>query len=438
MSCWYLTIQVTKLSNGLLVASVENNASVSRVTVAAKAGARYEDGNQLGLTHFLRHLPVKHNYKFQEVIFLKGLQQLGSSFYCSNSREYMYYTVESLRTELDDALLFLEDVSVNPFINYWDIGALDSNLKFDLLCLENEPVARSLDSLHLAAYRNTLGRSLYMPDYMIGNFSSEQINEYTYKHYSPDNMAVIGIGVDHDELVSRAEEFDFSGSPPTSPDAPIQTGDRSKPTPPQKAVYKGGEIRIPTYTDQTVASVAVEGSSLCDKDLLAVQVLQNLISHHSSVKYGAETSKLNTAISKATNKPFHVRSFNMSYTDGGLFGFTACSRYDNIRNVLKAAFDQFVTLTKGGISEQEVSRAKTQLKADLFMSYENGGYVLDDLCEQVLCHEKITSPAEIAKKIDAVSVKEVEAVAKKIGSSKPSMSIIGNLSDAPYLDELYK
>ncbi|KAK2097672.1 hypothetical protein P7K49_023123 [Saguinus oedipus] len=44
----------TKLPNGLVIASLENYAPVSRIGLFIKAGSRYENSNNLGTTHLLR------------------------------------------------------------------------------------------------------------------------------------------------------------------------------------------------------------------------------------------------------------------------------------------------------------------------------------------------------------------------------------------------
>jgi len=47
-------VQVTKLSNGIAVASLENCSPVCQVAVIYNAGPRYEPIDKLGLTHCLR------------------------------------------------------------------------------------------------------------------------------------------------------------------------------------------------------------------------------------------------------------------------------------------------------------------------------------------------------------------------------------------------
>ena len=49
------TSQVSKLKNGLLVASVENHSPVSRVAVVYNGGSRSETHDNLGISHCLRN-----------------------------------------------------------------------------------------------------------------------------------------------------------------------------------------------------------------------------------------------------------------------------------------------------------------------------------------------------------------------------------------------
>lgn len=50
-----LSDQVSKLANGVTVASVEARAATTHVSVFVKAGSRYESYERQGLTHLLRN-----------------------------------------------------------------------------------------------------------------------------------------------------------------------------------------------------------------------------------------------------------------------------------------------------------------------------------------------------------------------------------------------
>lgn len=63
--CSYLLVsQVTKLDNGLTVASIENCSPVSQVAVLVNAGSRFESRQDIGVTHLLRTGTGLVNFSF--------------------------------------------------------------------------------------------------------------------------------------------------------------------------------------------------------------------------------------------------------------------------------------------------------------------------------------------------------------------------------------
>jgi hypothetical protein len=58
-------LKVTKLPNGLTVASIENYSPISHVAVIVNAGSRMESADDIGVSHALRAaaaLVCTHNY----------------------------------------------------------------------------------------------------------------------------------------------------------------------------------------------------------------------------------------------------------------------------------------------------------------------------------------------------------------------------------------
>ncbi|TNM97371.1 hypothetical protein fugu_015527 [Takifugu bimaculatus] len=94
-------VQVSKLPNGLVVASLENYSPLSRVGVFVKAGSRYETAENQGVSHVLRlaaNLTTKGASAFK---ICRGVEALGGSLTVTSTRETMVYTVDCLREHLD-------------------------------------------------------------------------------------------------------------------------------------------------------------------------------------------------------------------------------------------------------------------------------------------------------------------------------------------------
>ncbi|KAK7506563.1 hypothetical protein BaRGS_00002038 [Batillaria attramentaria] len=447
--------KLSKLPNGVTVASIENYSPVSRIAFVANAGSRYETGDNLGVTHCLRIASGLSTQGATAFGITRNLEQIGANFTCSSSREYMFYTVNCLRDNLEVASNVLQQVTTAPTFKPWELADIQERLKLDLAVLKSQPNAWTYDLLHQAAFRDTLGRSLYAPEYMIGKYNSEQLLHYMKTYYSTGRVALVGVGVDHDELVAQAQRFHPFSSAAIAAD---------------KAKYSGGELRVDTGGDLTYAAFAVEGPSprnaicrvglgvvasldcraagtswirilsLAGKDLLHAAVLQNVMGMGPSIKYslGSATSRLTQAAAQATPAPFAISCINANYTDGGLFGFFAVTQPSEMEKVLRAAFNQFAEVTKTGLEEKHVAVAKQQLKSQIGMYLETNESQLQDLGEQALGSDQVLTATELFKYVDQINTSDVTAVAKKLVNGKPSMAAVGNLTRTPYLDDLLK
>ncbi|KAH9513035.1 Cytochrome b-c1 complex subunit 2, mitochondrial [Bulinus truncatus] len=209
--------------------------------------------------------------------------------------------------------------------------------------------------------------------------------------------------------------------------------------PSQPAVYYGGEIRENSGGDLSYVAVACGGPSQASGDLLPAEVLKHILGVGPHIKYslGTASSVLSKAVVQATDSPFAVSGFTANYSDAGLFGFTVVSPTQSIDKVLRAASKELKSLLSSGVSDAQVKSAKTRLKAEICMNFENPENILSWLGEQTLHSDSIVTPHEVYKLVDNITTADVNKVAKALSVSKPSMGVAGNTSNVPYLDKLF-
>lgn len=421
----YYDPMITKLPNGLLVASLENFAPISRIAVVVNAGSRFETGDNLGVTHMLRVFAGMGTKDSTAFGLTRTMQQSGANYTCSANREFMTYQVDCIRDELDGLIPLINNVINKPAFKPWEVSDLQKQLALDRALFQSQyPVCVS-ELLHEAAFRTTLGISVCAPQHMIGHYTPEMLEEYVQNFYTVDRMAIVGVGVDHDHLVGLCSSFK------PNPSSGIST---------QKAKYAGGEIRVNNGNGLVTAALATEGPCLPSKDLLPACILQMAMGTGPFIKYSnnTEVSRLGKAAASVTSSPFGISCISGAYSDGGIFGFSATTNKDDIGKVLKAAFQEFAQITKIGIKPEEINRAKNQLKAAVLMQAEHTDMILEDMGQQLLMAGGLADVDAFIDQIDMITAEDVNLVAKKIINGKPSMAAIGDLSKTPYLDELYK
>ncbi|KAK3777520.1 hypothetical protein RRG08_044810 [Elysia crispata] len=418
---------IKRLNNGMLVGTIETPAPVTRLAVVANAGSRFESSENLGVAHFLRQSARLRTENLSQLGIARSSLQLGSDVTCMGTRENIFYKSNVTRNCVGTMVEILQELTTKQVFKPWEVSDLQTSpdaLPLDLAVFKTQPFVHCVELLHCAAFRDTLGRSLYAPDHMVGKYNPAQLGQYVKTFFSTGRLALVGVGICHEELEELASNFEPYGSAGV---------------PAEKAVYHSGELRHNTGGDLAYIGVAFGGPSQADKDLLPAEVLKHILGVGPHIKYslGTATSQLAKAVSQSTDHPFAVSCLTANYSDGGLFGFTAVAPVSQVEKVVRSAGNQFKTTLNKGVSDADVSRAKTQLKAEMCMQFENPDVLLNWLGEQTLHSDQILTPDEIYKLVDNVTTTDVNAVAKKIASSKPSMAATGNTGNVPYLDRIF-
>ncbi|KAM9425083.1 cytochrome b-c1 complex subunit 2, mitochondrial isoform 2-T2 [Pholidichthys leucotaenia] len=416
-------VQVTRLPSGLVIASLENYSPASKIGVFVKAGCRYENPENLGVTHLLRlasSLTTKGASAFK---ICRGVEAVGGSLSVTSSRENMIYTVDCLRDDIDTVMEYLINVTTAPEFRPWEVSELTPRVRVDQARAAQSPQIGVVEGLHEAAYKNGLCNSLYCPDHMVDNIQSEHLHQFVQNNFTSARMALVGLGVDHTVLKQVGEQF-----------LNIRSGAG---TTGSKAQYRGGEVRLPTSSSLVHAAVVSQSAAAGTSEALVFSVLQHLLGAGPHVKRGSgASSKLVQVVGKATADAFDVSAFNASYSDSGLFGVYTISQAAAANDVIKAALAQVKAVADGGVTAADLTRAKAQLKCQYLMSLETSEGLLDTMGSQALSDGSYHPPEEICKNIDNVSLTDVANAAKKFVSGKKTMVSTGQLIKTPFVDEI--
>lgn len=406
-------VKTTTLSNGIVVASIETNAPLSRVGIAFKAGTRNEPAGKEGLVHLLRMTSSLSNKQSTQFSLTRIINQAGAALTCTSGREHVLYSVDATRQHIDAVLSKLADAATQQAFKPWELADNMHKIKLDLAAVE--PQTQVIELLHKVAFRTGLANSLFCPPHLVGKHTPDSLQSFVAANLRSDNAAVVGVGISHDRLVAYAQSLALNPGKPVS-------------VIPSKV--NAGEVRVDTNSPLAYVAVATAGASLADtKSMITFALLQRTLGTGIPVKYGSGAgSKLNQAVLGSGA----VSALNLNYSDAGLFGFIAAAPAADAGKVVSAAAK---VLRTASVNDSQLSRAKAQLKADLLMTQENTGALLEELSLQTLLNRASTS-ADLLSTIDKVSAAEINAVASKLASAKLVVAAIGSLSNVPFVDEL--
>ena len=100
--------------------------------------------------------------------------------------------------------------------------------------------------------------------------------------------------------------------------------------------------------------------------------------------------------------------------------------------------DEIKKMTNEKVSEEELSRAKSQMKAGMLMSLENSSAVAEKLARQLLLFNRYMPVDEMVEYIEAVTVDDILRTAQKVFVTKPTYTLVGNIDDHISYEEVEK
>ena len=114
---------------------------------------------------------------------------------------------------------------------------------------------------------------------------------------------------------------------------------------------------------------------------------------------------------------YSVFSFASAYADTGQLGVYAGTDPEDLGELMQVVADETRQLIDDP-SEDELARARAQLKASLLMGLESCSSVCEDLARQLLCFGRHIPTEEVVAKIDAVDTAAVRRLGSRLLAGK--------------------
>lgn len=408
--------EITTLDSGLRVASEGGHGDTATVGVWIDAGSRYENEKNNGTAHFLEHMAFKGTSKRSQQGLEVEIENMGGHLNAYTSREQTVYYAKVFKKDIPQAMDILSDILTNSLLNP---DAIERER--DVILREMEEVSKQqeeviFDYLHETAYAgNGLGRTILGPEENVKSLMQSDLQDYVKQHYTAPRMVIAGAGaVDHDQLVDLAKTS-FGNLPTHQGGGERDENNKLK----VKANFVGSDCRIKN-DDLPLAHVALgfEGLSWTDGNSFPLLVMQTLMgSWERTSSAGANmSSKLGQVVAEKELAHSYM-TFNTCYQDTGLFGVYAVADKHKLNDLVWYTMEAMVRMVHK-TSDEEVERAKTQLKANILMQLDGSSPICEDIGRQMLTYGRRLTPAEIFARIDAVDAGAVRHTANLIINDK--------------------
>jgi len=283
------------------------------------------------------------------------------------------------------------------------------------------------DLLHAAAFKgHALGDTILGPEENIKSISKKDLEQYISTHYTCPRMVVSAAGsVSHDEVVDQVKElFTEFSTDPTTADQLVDAN---------PAIFTGSEVRVQNVTMPLVhVAIALKGASWTDPSSIPLMVIQSILgSWNRSVGVGnCSGSSLARGVSNG-NLAESLMAFNTNYRDTGIFGIYAIALPDTLHDLSRLIMAELRRLTFQ-VSEEEVARARNQLKSSLLLHIDGSTAVAENNGRQMLTYGRVMPFLELFARIDAVDRATIMETAKEYIIDKDiALAAMGPISDLP-------
>jgi processing peptidase subunit alpha len=350
--------RITRLENGLRVASQEAFGQYSTIGVFVDAGSRYEVEHTSGVSHFLQKLAFQSTEKFpSREALLHELDQYGGVFDCQRSRDVVIYSLSAFSFAIPQAMEVLSDCIWRPRITREELEMERQSINFELETVKNGPSSEvwTTDLIHQAAYRdNTLGLPSLCPEENIPIIQRDELMGYLAGHYLPTRMVLAGVNVDHDRFVGLAREWFGRTEPVWGDRGTERTVDHSL------SQYTGGAVKVERegppvvgpnpLPDLTHVVLACESSSYLDPDFYTFAVLNSLMGGGGSFSAGGPGKGMYTRLYQDVLTRHHwiysALAQNHAYSDSGIFCLFGSAAPAMARELTEVLCMEFIGMTR--------------------------------------------------------------------------------------------
>ena len=372
-------------------------------------GSRFENAVENGISHFIEHMVFKGTETRSASELAMLIDGAGGQTDAFTSKESTCFYGKALDTHLDVLLDVLCDMFFNSTFRDADVDSERGVILEEIDMYEDAPEDLCSERLFAGIYKgNALSRPILGKPATLFAMNGETMKEYMAEHYLGGSIVIALSGSFEQRHIDYiAQRF-----------AKARPGVEKAPKAPKY---------VPTVTakrkriEQNHLCIAFPACSFSDPDRYSVQLLNNLFG-------GGMSSRLFQTLREKLGLCYSVYSFTSAHCDTGILGLGTALGEETEEEAITAMIDEIKKLLDGGVTADEVQRAREQVKSGVLMSLESTSARMIRLARGELFLGEIVSAEELIERYNAVTEEDSLAAARSIfRPENASLSAVGRV-----------
>jgi len=409
------------LKNGLQVIFIDTKTFPTLTTLLlVGAGSRYENEKNNGIAHFFEHMAFKGSQKYPNSFVISStIEGFGGVFNAFTSKDHTGYWIKATNKYFETMIDVIADMIQTPRLLEEEIEREKRVIVEEINMYEDIPQRKVGEIFETLLYKGSpLGFDIAGTKKTVQSFNRLIFTDYINSLYQPNNaVLVVAGGLSNLSGKARHDPAKREVSSPFSDYLEIienkfsnwKNGERAdfikikeNQTKPQMLIkYK--------KTEQAHFSLGFRAFSFKDNRKYAMNLLATILG-------GGMSSRLFIQVRERRGLCYYISSGGEFYHDCGNFVTQAgvTNNLDKIKEAIKTILEEHNKIKSGDIKKEELLKVKEMIKGRLMLSMEDSMNIASFFGTKKILQNKIETPEEIIKKIEAVTVDEITQLAGEI------------------------
>ncbi len=417
------------LQNGMPVYLIPfEGTEAATVLVLTHVGSRFEPEKIQGASHYIEHLMFKGTERRPAAIDIsKELDAVGAEFnaYTGKNITGYYVKVDGRHTAL--AIDLLHDMVFHSKYAEEEVdrerGVILEELK---MCEDNPMSLHILEMLDSALYEgNSLERDIVGTRETLKNITREDLVNFRDSYYVPSNMTVAIAGKIDDHVMELLENtFGQVAQANQDPKSFEKFFDFSKHDTPKVVVQQKENEQV-----QIAIGFPAYGSS--DPKLRVASVLSKILG-------GTMSSRLFISVRERLGLAYFIRTMIEDYEEVGHLIIRAGLDKSRLKLATKTIMQELRKIVSEGVEEDELSKAKENIRGKLLLSMEDSSNRAGWFGTQELLNNEVKTTRKYIEEIQSVTPEQVQEVAREmLDEKKMCLSVVGPFeNEQAFLDAI--
>src|ERR1700687_5087327 len=401
------------LSNGLTVIT-EQMSHIRSVAIGIwlKSGSRDEDSEWNGISHFIEHMVFKGTETRSAEAIARQVDSIGGNMDAFTAKECICFNIKVLDEHLPLAMDVLSDLVLHPVFDAGDIarerGVILEEIKMD----QDNPDYLVHEIFTQSFWKDHgLGLPILGTRDTVKKFERPVVSRFYGHHFAPGNLIVSAAGnLDHENFVELVEKY-FEHVKPA----------KNALHSPQPKTFSRINLRNKKSLEQVQICIGVPSHPMAHERRYASYILNTLLG-------GGMSSRLFQNIRERQGLAYSIYSDLNPYRDTGSLCVYAGTSSAHCLQVIELIMCEFRRLKCEVLPEEELRRAKDQLKGNIILGLESSMSRMSNLARQEMYFEHFFGVDEIMEKVDAVTSEEVMVMANSLfDPDKVAVTLLGRL-----------